>query len=53
MTQNPRNAGRKPVPDGVLVKTTVPKTKVKKLKDYSKELIKEYNDEIRPTTTIS
>jgi hypothetical protein len=53
MTNNPRNAGRKPVPDGVLVKTTVPKTKVKKLKDYSKELIKEYNDETRPTTTIS
>jgi hypothetical protein len=50
---NPRNAGRKPVPDGVLVKTTVPKNKVKKLKDYSKELIKEYNDETRSTTTIS
>jgi len=45
MTQNPRNAGRKPVPDGVLVKTTVPKNKVKKLKDYSKQLIKEYHDE--------
>jgi hypothetical protein len=52
MTQNPRNAGRKPVPDPVLVKTTVPRNKVKKLKDYSKELIKEYNDETRPTTTI-
>jgi hypothetical protein len=47
MTQNPRNAGRKPVPDGVLVKTTVPRTKVKKLKEYSKTLIKEYNDENR------
>jgi hypothetical protein len=45
MTNNPRNAGRKPVPNGVLVKTTVPKNKVKKLKDYSKELIKEYYDE--------
>jgi hypothetical protein len=43
--KNERNAGRKPVPDGVLVKTTVPKTKVKKLKDYSKELIKEYKNE--------
>jgi hypothetical protein len=42
---NPRNAGRKPVPEGVLVKTTVPKNKVKKLKDYSKELIKEYKNE--------
>jgi len=53
MTQNPRNprnAGRKPVPEGVLVKTTVPKNKVKKLKDYSKTLIKEYHDETRPTT---
>jgi hypothetical protein len=45
--KNERNAGRKPVPDGVLVKTTVPKNKVKKLKNYSKELIKEYHDEIR------
>jgi hypothetical protein len=52
MTQNPRNAGRKPVPDGVLVKTTVPKNKVKKLKEYSKELIEEYNDENRSSTTI-
>jgi hypothetical protein len=52
MTQNPRNAGRKPVPDGVLVKTTVPKNKVKKLKNYSKELIKEYHDETRPTNPI-
>ncbi len=52
MTQNPRNAGRKPVPDGVLVKTTVPKTKVKKLKNQSKELIKEYNDETRSTNPI-
>jgi hypothetical protein len=50
--KNERNAGRKPVPDGVLVKTTVPKTKVKKLKDYSKELIKEYNDENRSTNPI-
>jgi len=49
MTQNTRNAGRKPVPEGVLVKTTVPKNKVKKLKDYSKTLIKEYNDETRST----
>ena len=49
---NPRNAGRKSVPDGVLVKTTVPRNKVKKLKDYSKELIKEYNDETRPTNPI-
>lgn len=43
--KNPRNAGRKPVPDGVLVKTTVPKSKVNKLKKYSKELIKEYQSE--------
>ena len=49
---NPRNAGRKPVPEGVLVKTTVPKPKVKKLKEYSKELIKEYNNETRPTPSI-
>jgi hypothetical protein len=48
--KNERNAGRKPVPNGVLVKTTVPKTKVKKLKNYSKELIKEYNDENGSTT---
>ncbi len=35
---NDRNAGRKPIVDGVRVNLTVPKDKVKELKDFAKTL---------------
>ncbi len=39
MKNNIRNAGRKKVKDGVIVRLTVPKDKVQELKDYAKTLI--------------
>ena len=35
---NDRNAGRKPIPDGVRVQVKVPKDKVKELKEFVKRL---------------
>ena len=39
MKNNIRNAGRKKVKNGVIVRLTVPKDKVQELKDYAKTLI--------------
>lgn len=36
---NVRNAGRKKVKDGVIVRLTIPKDKVQELKDFAKTLI--------------
>jgi len=36
---NIRNAGRKKVKDGVIVRITVPKDRVQELKDFAKTLI--------------
>ena len=42
---NDRNAGRKPVPNGVRVNLTVPRERVKELKEFAKQLQKKQNYE--------
>jgi hypothetical protein len=38
MKKNERNAGRKPIPNGIRVQVKVPKDKVKELKEFVKRL---------------